>query len=249
MLFAYAAVFHYDTPGLFDDKWKADGFCVANKDAPYFNSHDMCFYFDTLGALVLFAAYKMLKDYPGMSNANEHFKDQMLGVFAHGVGHFMIGKAMRDASGDEELDTVGGVAIEPTPFTIAATSIFWIGLLKSATPDLTLTSTIPFALIAAYGQSMIPPKLGFTYVQTILLLGFACNKLAWPSEKKTFEYALFPIVTALPLGAIAWAESTACSKGYEAVGGHLVYDAWIPIGILAYYVTCWTKAQKKVKTV
>mmetsp|Transcript_19234 Transcript_19234/g.41338 ORF Transcript_19234/g.41338 Transcript_19234/m.41338 type:complete len:100 (-) Transcript_19234:61-360(-) len=38
---------------LFDTQWKADGFCVTNGNKPYWSSHDVCFYVDTIATVAL----------------------------------------------------------------------------------------------------------------------------------------------------------------------------------------------------
>ena len=49
LAFTAAAVF-YATPGstFFDEEWVRHGFCVSNPEVPYWNSHDLCLYGDTM---------------------------------------------------------------------------------------------------------------------------------------------------------------------------------------------------------
>merc|ERR1711862_50632 len=57
--------------------------------------------------------------------------------------------------------------------------------------------------------------------------------------EKTMEYGLFPLLVAAPLSLIGWIESTTCSWFAIHIGGHLIYDAYIPISIILYYQICW----------
>ena len=39
----------------------------------------------------------------------------------------------------------------------------------------------------------------------------------------------------LPVGLVSWAEGLLCELGYRAIGGHVWYDASIPLSMLVYY--------------
>merc|ERR1719266_2175012 len=95
--FAYLVVFERET-SIFDPLWKTDGFCVSNKDVPYWNSHDLCLYVDTVLAVVLGVLYYILHKTPGMEIANDYTFFNIPAILAHGLGHGGIGKAIRDAS-------------------------------------------------------------------------------------------------------------------------------------------------------
>ena len=39
----------------------------------------------------------------------------------------------------------------------------------------------------------------------------------------------------MPVGLVSWAEGLLCELGYRAIGGHVWYDASIPLSMLVYY--------------
>lgn len=63
-------------------------------------------------------------------------------------------------------------------------------------------------------------------------------------------WVLWSILTKLVfIGVIAWIESTMCSKGVIDIGGHLIYDAYIPLASMAFYMIYWAAVQpSKQKT-
>lgn len=96
-IFAYAVVMHNESK-IFDKVWRPDGFCISNKSVPHFNSHDLCLYFDTIGAIAAGMIYYFFNDTAGMGDANELVKNNIFGIFAHGLGHGQLSHAMIQTS-------------------------------------------------------------------------------------------------------------------------------------------------------
>lgn len=249
-LFAIAVVV-YNSSDIFDSLWRPDGFCVSNKNVPYWNSHDLCLYFDTIGAIVIGFTYYMMKDKPGMEPANEMIKFNIFGIFAHGLGHGVISKALRDGAVPEvDGDRLQEIFNSPTNELLTSSGgivLFWLGLLKATMPKSSFKVYAPLSLIATVLNILVPERFGFTFVQTVLLLSFSINQLMRPSQEKTFEYALYPLITGLPLSFIGWFESTQCSKFVINIGGHLIYDAYIPVSMMCFYLICWKNTTQKIK--
>jgi hypothetical protein len=242
-IFAYAVVVHNDS-GIFDPVWQPEGFCVANRETPFWNSHDLCLYFDTVFALVHGLLYLALRNYPGMDPANELVKFNILGVAGHGFGHGAIAKAMREGVESSGLDQTGlDTIFSKSPIEIVVKMIpfliFWIFLLKATMPSAKMNVILPMTAASIAGNVLVPQQFGFTYVQTVLLLAFSVNQLLRPSNEKEFAYALFPMIAGFPVSVIAWIESTMCSKGVLDIGGHLIYDAYIPLASMAFYMIYW----------
>ena len=245
----------------FDPLWKDQGFCVMNPDVPYWSSHDLCFYADTLLAAVSFVVYMILRNEKGMGPANDLVKNNIIGVLGHGIGHGSIAaRARRDmieaattnaASTDSTVnataltlwDTFEGLSTWSVLRYCAPFLIFWIMMMKAAVPKGSNSVVACLALASAIGQLGFPIHFGFTYVQSVLLIVFDMNEI-WSKnrEAKGFEYALYPLLVGIPLGFIGWIESTLCSKGYVLLGGHLIYDAYIPLSMLFFYMICWVRA-------
>ena len=250
--FAYMVIFERES-GMFDPLWTKDGFCVSNSEVPYWNSHDLCLYFDTLGALILGLVYWKLHGMPGMEEPNTAVKVNVFGVFFHGIGHGGLGKAMREGmmfNAEEDVPLTEKL-LSQTPSQLATTLgslvLFWIFLMKAAVPKVSWKMSIPMSIVAAFFGAVVPEYLGFTYTQTVLLFAASLNHVTKSAaEKKDISYGLFPLMVALPLVLIGWVESTNCNKIID-FGGHLLYDAYIPFSVLIYYFVCYHMAQSQEK--
>jgi hypothetical protein len=246
--FAYSVVMH-SSSAVFDPVWRPEGFCVSNRDVPFWNSHDLCLYVDTIGAIVSGIIYFFLKDSPGMAPANELVKFNILGIFAHGLGHAGISKAMRDGVVPESglLDVLGNASSLDLLKQVGSFIFFWVFLLKATMPTSSFKIVVPMAIVSSIMGAIVPGQFGFTYTQTVLLFAFSLNQLMRPSEEKTVEYARYPLMVGVPLSFIAWIESTQCSKFVMGIGGHLIYDAYIPISVIFFYLVCWKDTKGKSK--
>ena len=201
-IFAYAVVVHNGS-NIFDPVWRPEGFCVMNRDIPYWNSHDLCLYFDTAASVAFGLLYIALKNSPGMESANDLVKFGILGTFGHGLGHGAISKALREGKIPDDTHSSASV-MSDMPWTEAVVMllpflVFWIFLLKASMPQASLQVLLPMTLVSLVFNIMTPPQFGFTYVQTVLLLAFSLNQLLRPQKDKDFAYALYPIVVGLPL--------------------------------------------------
>ena len=192
-----------------------------------------------------------------MEQANELVKFGILGVFGHGLGHGAISKAMRDGitseldSSSTALDAASELPALEAMYRLLPFILFWILLLKAALPNASSTVILSMTAVSTFFNTMTPQRLGFTYVQTVLLVAFSLNQLLRPVSEKNSVYALYPVIVALPVSAMAWIECTLCSKGVIGISGHLIYDACIPVSMIVFYATCWmmTKKQEKEKSV
>lgn len=224
LIFVYAVVFHNDSK-IFDPVWQPNGFCVTNKDVPYWSSHDLCLYFDTAASIVVGILYWALKDSPGMDAANEVVKFNIPGIFFHGVAHGAIAKAMRDGiTPDPDVPQFGfevlsKLSILEIIFRMTPLVVFWVFLLKATMPKASLYVIIQMTAASMFFGFFTPRKFDFTYVQTVLLMVFSLSQLMRPSKEKDITYALYPLFVG-PIGVVAWIESTLCSKGVIDIGGH-----------------------------
>ena len=90
--------------------------------------------------------------------------------------------------------------------------------------------------LAAGHAALVPPRFGFTYVQTSLLWVAAGYDLA--RNDKDRAYDLFACIVSAPVGAVAWCEGLGCDAWFKAAGGHVWYDAIIPASMVAYVGAC-----------
>ena len=216
----------------FDASWQRDGFCVAHADVPYWNSHDACLYVDTFFALILGLVYFYYRN-NDVGGAHLLLATNVPGILMHGVGHGFLGKLVRDNKWGDD----GNIKDVNMPVALAIQFAFWMALSRASMPNVSLFLCGLASLLAAFFQVVyVPGIFGFTYVQTVLMVEFDANQLARPIAEKNFAYALFPCMVGLPLTLIGWVESTCCTTFVKDWWyGHLAYDAYIPISILAWY--------------
>lgn len=229
---------------VFDAQWTQEGFCITNRDVAYWNSHDLCLYVDTAMTIVsalLFFAWR--KD-PGMERANGIFQANIPGVLLHGLGHGALGKAIRDGTAnlEDSHKLPIEVAMEQHETTleiiqsILPLAAFWFFLSKASMPQVSNVSIVLAASLATVRHIYTPNDFGFTYVQTILMLQFAINQLSRPASEKDLSYFLYPAMVGLPLTLVGWMESTMCTTMVKDwLYGHLAYDAYIPLAMMAWY--------------
>lgn len=229
---------------LFDSQWRKEGFCITNRDVPYWTSHDMCLYVDTFMSVVLGILFWAWRKDPGMKDANSIFQTGIPGVLLHGFGHGALGKAIREGTMDVNeghklpIDTAMEKNNTPWEYAISVLPLiaFWLFLSKASMPQLSTIYVVPAATLATLRQLWTPNDFGFTYVQTILMLQFSINQLCRRKQEKDFGYFLYPGIVGLPLTLVGWMESTLCSTVVrDFFYGHVVYDAYIPLSMMAWY--------------
>jgi len=246
-LFTYAVIVHYESE-IFDPMWQLDGFCVANKDIPYWNSHDLCLYFDTIASIVLGILFLFLKDSAGMEKVDKFLEQNIFGIFAHGVGHGYLSKGIRDGqflSEESTLTSLQGNDIIQYISTFSALMFFCFFMLKTAMPEAPNQRVLFVSIIFFLGLLNVNSKFSFTYVQTVLFLAYSLSQLWKPNkEKKEFTYPFSALALGIPIFFMGLLESTSCSRAaVDKIGGHLIYDGTIPVTVFIFYVVCWVKAQ------
>jgi len=212
----------------------------------------LCFYADTVLAIVTGALYVLLKDTPGMKNANDLVKWNVIGILGHGLGHGGIAKYVRDnvtAGGPQVIDVVDFTLLTGADLVKRHLPgvLFWFPLLKASMSNVSSLPVLLMSVLSIVGSMLTPPRFGFTYTQTILMVAFSLNQLRRPKSEKTFPYALYAVLVSLPLGLIGWAESLACSNFVIHYGGHLIYDAFIPLSSILFYLCCYLKTRAEAR--
>mmetsp|Transcript_16197 Transcript_16197/g.48999 ORF Transcript_16197/g.48999 Transcript_16197/m.48999 type:complete len:275 (-) Transcript_16197:322-1146(-) len=222
----FAAVFVAHAVGkanLFSESFQREGFCVKNSGDAYWSSHALSFYADCVGAAVILCLLLVTK-LP--KSAAKPLWVNVPGILAHGAAHMALSFAA--ASGEKTANAASG-----SPKDLLVLVAFWVGLLKAADPDQGYVRLVLHSLLQTAIVVVIPAQYGFTYVQTVLLVANSVAALC-RSDKDVF-YDLFGVLVSVPIGFVAWFESFACDKGFKDLGGHLFYDATIPVSILFYY--------------
>lgn len=250
IVFCIAVMFFKDNTSLFDKAWAKDGFCISNPDIPYWSSHDLCLYADFILASVCGIAYLILRKEDGMQQANELFFLNIFGVAAHGMGHGAIGAGMRDEKSqifiDTDLPYLSAISHKPWGAILQHLFrdqgfflVFWLVLLKASMPQSPMRFILPLSILSWFSGLSLRRSFSFTFVQTVLLIAFSCNQIYRPKSEKGFAYSIYGLLVSFPVGIIGWMESIMCSSTIVHLGGHLCYDAYIPLSSLAFYLTCY----------
>lgn len=252
------AVIRHAKPGagVFDEEWVEHGFCVINKDVPYWNSHDLCLYFDTVLVAIGLLIYNSLKgmQVPVMKNADDYMLFRLLGHLGHGIAHGFIAVKYREDNfeGTQNITLMERVQQGDEGGTIhlvvkAAVGVgFWCGLMKGVAPSLTPKNLVTLSFLAAYCQLHVRDTLAFGYVNAVLTVMSAYMQIMLPSEKKEYSYALFSVIS-LVLSIIPWIEAMACQSVASKFGGHLIFDVTIPVGVTAAYIASYRHYSGKGK--
>jgi hypothetical protein len=227
---------HY---GILDEAWKKDGFCIQNKDVPFWSSFDTCLYVDIIFSIVLGVMYLCWKNTPGMQTSSEIVPMVILGTLGHGFAHGAMAAKFRD--GTYQVEQSEQMEIPPFWQLVMFIVLFWFPLLKASMPKLDNVSVLVLSVVVTYGPILaggLKKELGFAYIQTILSMAFHFSQLTLPpNEKQRREYMTLP-VAALPPVLVSWNEAFFCSSFFRAMGGHVLYDASIIVAYIAYYLDC-----------
>jgi len=209
-----------------------DGFCITSPADPVWNSHMLSFYVDVMlsGVCVLVVASTS-----SGSNARDFLSRSIPGTIGHGFGHLVIGLVTAEGP----LDKARSRATLPLYLQILAPIViflFWYSLLSSnqyiSRLHLILHSSLHSAVLLS---SVLPVAAGFTYVQTVLVLTFnAYDVFFRPKSTKDVTYDWSPLV-GVPFSVVAWLEALSCESFLKRIGGHMWYDASIPVAILLFY--------------
>lgn len=259
MIFAVSVIFWIDDDGdekntIFDSQWKQDGFCVANPDTLFWNSHAVCLYVDAVFAIVMGALYWTHRHRSDISYLNTLLGNNVIGVLGHGLGHgivaYMLHLSMKD--GEFISDTDKQLDEERNLFNFfVGPMILWLPLMKAAMPNTNFPSVLVCAIASHVTMMNFPRNMAFTCVQTILMMVASINQLFRPAvEKMDLHYCLYAWIVILPVSLVGWLESTMCLAFVrDVLYGHVVYDALLPASMIAFYLICSQSSNKQQKSI
>ncbi|GMI44544.1 hypothetical protein TrCOL_g1520 [Triparma columacea] len=213
-----------------DRKYLREGFCVYDDPALWFlNSHLLCVFVDTLGALLLYCMAVRWEEFD--KGAMGKVKENTIGILGHGFGHFFL---YLNYPPPESSTYVEDFAPHQLFLIVASSCVFFYMFFLSI-------SLIPplhrSALSILHGLALVmlvPISLGFTYVQSVLLLTVAFYEMKAPSKEP--HYNDFSCLVHLPVSLVGWVEGMGCEGFVRGIGGHVIYDAAIPLGIMIFAV-------------
>ena len=183
-------------------------------------------YVDAVSALCLHAMSGLWREYEGMAKV----KENCVGIIGHGFGHFFLYLNYPPTS---NLPYLSRSYPEMSAILISSVLFFYMFFLSiSLIPKshrITLSILNGSALVA-----LVPQNLGFTYVQSTLLLTAAFYEALEP--EKSPWYNDFSLLVHLPVSIAGWVEGAGCEGWVRGIGGHVSYDATIPMGIAAFAI-------------
>ncbi len=229
--------------------FKSTGFCVANQDSSLVQSHILCFYIDTLTAMALILLGRRYGDVRGIKNSP--VLTAAPGIFGHGLAHLGLWAGKLPTEGE-------ALFLDPTTFDspallalrLVAIWTFFFALLRSLPSISPKAAAAHAAIHSPILGLLVPPRLGFTYVQTALLAVAAAHELL--RSDKDHYYDVASLAINLPVGFVAWLEALACDSvlgqqrlTYKAMGGHWLYDGTINLSMFAYYAIVLARREKE----
>lgn len=228
----------------FSASFLSEGFCVSFKDAPLLQSHILCFYVDTISALILWRLARRSHAAKGSAP----LASAAMGVFGHGLAHLGLWAGYMRGGGS--VDQRPGLLRDDLPLqhhalAIAGLWAFFAALLRSAPNVPSSHAALHAAIYAPILALMVPPRFGFTFVQTVLLLVACAYDMLQPAKDR--HYDLAALMINLPIGLVAWVEASGCDAFLRSLGGHVWYDATIPLSMFAYYAVALGSSTQPVK--
>lgn len=201
---------------------------------------------------------------PAQPYTNTRFarRHSQTGILGHGFGHFFLYLNYPPPASSTYVEDFAPHQL----FLIVASScvFFYMFFLSiSLIPPLHRS-----ALSILHGLALVmlvPISLGFTYVQSVLLLTVAFYEMKAPSKEP--HYNDFSCLVHLPVSLVGWVEGMGCEGFVRGIGesepqflniphssqssaarssqpttptlfagGHVIYDAAIPLGIMVFAV-------------
>ena len=194
---AFVACVLLDTFGLvhlMSDSFRRDGFCVSNPDSKTFNSHIMCFYGDTATALFFALFVRRHSKTAGIKGSAVEMG--AAGIFGHGAAHLGLSFAGQNAGPARlmEVGIAGMLTLRNLSVLIGLAAFFFLLLRSGPNIRHAPAHSLMHAVIL---WSLVPPKFGFTYVQTALLWLAAAYDVRRP-HKDVF-YDLNALLISVPV--------------------------------------------------
>jgi hypothetical protein len=247
LTFTAAAVF-YATPEstFFDEEWVRHGFCISNPEVPYWNSHDLCLYSDTILVAIGLIIYYKCKGMPEqeMKDMDHYLISNMLAHLGHGLGHGVFGAKYRQGDSgsraeSEHISMIDKYMQEVDIMGLASymglSLVFYFFTLKGVGNFKNRTELLLVSIMACLGSLYVKDVLLFTYVQAVIFVTISWAAFSLPSErKKSVSYCSLAGGSAI-ITIIPWIESTACQNFAVKLGGHLIYDTTIALGVITNY--------------
>ena len=269
------AIYQYGSygSGIFDESWLQRGFCTPHDEnnIPYHTTHDYSGHAMAVISIVGIALQQWLSRQSrsrsrrsddgvdvdvvvDLTKANTLAFWAMIGALGHAWGHYFIAFGIREnfyPPGDmrfiDDLMENSSSVLSAIGKAVPGYPCFWIPLVGTYMHNTAKNSVALIALFCWLGSMFMQVRFGFSYTQAVLFAGLSIDQLLMlpQTEKECFEYALWPLLTTVPNGILAWIESTSCTtdsfflmKKY----GHVIYDMYMAMSYIVFYIICYVRA-------
>jgi len=174
----------------------------------------------------------------------------LIGAIGHGFGHYLISHARLHGYYPPATDTFIGDLRRTESWSMVVCKalpglpLFWVPLTKTYMMNTTSKTSVGLIACIFWAGSLFGQvRFGFSYAQAVLFGGSSIDQLLLPrNEKDLFEFALWPLLTTVPNGLLAWYESTRCTSPSSPLmqqHGHLIYDGYMVSSYIGFYLICW----------
>jgi hypothetical protein len=119
-------------------------------------------------------------------------------------------------------------------------STLWFGFIRSINTGSKLSLIVSFSLFyGAIHFFAVPGLLAFAYVNCLLGLHYALNALFFVRDKGPL-YNVATLMLGVPTGFVAWLEAMGCENIMRPLGGHVLYDSTLSVGMCVFFVYALT---------
>lgn len=243
--------------GFFDESWLKHGFCIQHGDnhtTHDYSGHALSF-ISLLGlALQQCMAKQCSTTGIDITKADKLAFWAMVGALGHAWGHYFISFGIRKnfyPPGEMTFfgDLMESTVLEGIGKAVPGYPLFWIPLVGAYMHNTSKSRVAIVAVLCWLGSILMQVRFAFSYTQAVLFTGLSIDQLMLPEKEKGFEYALWPLMTTLPSGVLAWVEGTACTTSpLMQRHGHIIYDVIMSGSYIIFYLTCWFRANYAVKS-
>ena len=228
----------------FSPSFAQDGFCVSNKNGPvYMQSHALCFYEDTIFAIIVWFLVNIIGKDMVPENDVALMTRYAFSTFIHGCAHLSL--AYRDYAADDPDDVVETWKPNFKPQRVITLLVFWSTFMSVIHSDHSISKKALRSIFWTAVHLYVPRLYAFTFVHCVLVMEFSF-KTMMIKEVDRFYNLRIPLLN-IPNSIIAWMEAFACEKFLQPYGGHAIYDAFIPITMIAYIFVLFYSSKKTKK--
>ena len=216
----------------FGTNWDADAFCIGRKGTA-FDSHLVCLYTDIVWAAVLYVISRVEWS---RSEIAEPLHESAPSVLMHGLAHGLLWYQATYYGGlgtTSFIFTMGGLLEKAASLAIVAG--FFFAFVHNQLSSSVMLSFLQAAVHSVVVATCCPPKLLFTYVNTVIFFNLTGSQLLGFKGPKDVFYDLSSGVGALVM-LFTWLEPLTCDGFLINWGGHAWFDNSITFGTFAYYL-------------